>query len=184
MKPTTRCFIFHLILLSTLTLYSHAKGSKYALDNFIIKENLIKNDKLAIIACDSSDQPSDRISGTFNFTINGFKQALVFTDGVAIAPQEIDKSSFVFLKHQNQNGIHTKLYYVVKSDDGLKPIKINWMLLLIVPLCIIIIASIYKRLLLIALIALLAIAYFNYNKGLSFEGIFETIYHGIRNIVF
>lgn len=182
MKPANICFILHLFLLS-ISLNSYSRESRYALDNFIIKENLIKNDKLAIIACDSSDQPVDRISGTFNFTINGFKQTLLFTDGVAIAPQEIDKSSFVFLKHQNHNGTHTKLYYVLKSEEGLKPVKISWMLLLVAPLCIILIASIYKRLLLIALIAFLAIAYFNYNKGLSFEGIFETIYHGFRGLI-
>jgi len=154
---------------------------KYHIDNFIIKENLIKNGKLAVIACDSNDQPTDRATGTFLFVINGFKQSLSFRDGVAISPLEIDKSSFVFIKHENLAGSHSKLYYVYKNDSGLNPIQISWMVLLIVPLIIIIIASLYKRLIVLAIIVLLALAYFNYSKGLSFEGIFETISAGIKS---
>lgn len=154
---------------------------RYSLDNFIVKENLIKNNKLAIIACDSLENPTDKLNGTFMFVINGFKQQLNFSEGVAISPQEIDKSSFVFLKHKNEHGTHSKLYYVMKNDGGLKTIKINWVFLLLIPLAIIFIATIYKRLILLAIIALLAFAYFNYNKGLSFEGLFETIAAGVKS---
>lgn len=157
-------------------------SKKYALNNFIVKENLIKNGKLAIIACDSAEKPTDNINGTFSFIINGFKQSLSFREGVAISPLEIERSSFVFLKHQNGDGIHSKLYYVYKNDDGLKPFKINWITLLLVPVLIILIASIYKRLIFFAIVALAALVYFNYNKGLSFDGIFETVSHGLQNI--
>jgi len=163
---------------------THASASitpKYRIDNFIIKENLIKNGKLAVIACDTNDQPTDRITGTFLFVINGFKQSLSFRDGIALSPLEIDKSSFVFIKHENLVGTHSKLYYVYKNDDGLNPIQISWMVLLVVPLVIIVIASLYKRLIFLAILVLLALAYFNYSKGLSFEGIFETISAGIKN---
>jgi len=138
---------------------------------------------LAIIACDSTDIPTDKVSGTFTFVINGFKQELYFTNGVAISPQEIDKSSFVFIKHENLQGTHSRLYYVYKSDDGLRPFKISWIALIMVPVIILLIASLYKRLIFIAILALLALAYFNYTKGLSFEGAFETIMHGIKNIL-
>lgn len=169
-------------LLIGLSYVAAAEAKQFRIENFLVKENLIKNNKLAIIACDSNETPLDKINGVFAFTVNGFKQTLTFHDGVAIAPQEIDKSSFVFIKHQNQEGTHSKLYYVYKNDDGLKPLKINWVALLIVPFLILIIASIYKRLLFIAILALIALTYFNYSKGLSFEGIFETIQHGLRNI--
>jgi len=158
-----------------------ASKQYYSIDNFLIKENLIKNSKLAIIACDSNETPLDKVNGVFTFTINGFRQTLSFQDGVAIAPQEIDKSSFVFLKHENQQGAHSKLYYVYKNDDGLKPFKINWMVLLLVPFIIVVIASLYKRLLFIAVLVLIALIYFNYSKGLRFEGIYETIHHGIKS---
>jgi len=157
-------------------------SKRYPLNNFIVKENLIKNGKLAIIACDSMEKPSDQINGTFPFIINGFKQALSFREGIAISPLEIERSSFVFLKHENDQGTHSKLYYVYKNDDGLKPFKINWIVLLIIPVCIILLASIYKRLIFFAVLALAALIYFNYNKGLSFDGIFETISHGLQNI--
>lgn len=165
---------------SSLSISFAAKS--YNLDNFIVKENLIKNGKLAIIACDSIEKPADNISGTFSFIINGFKQSLSFREGVAISPLEIDRSSFVFIKHQNEHGTHSKLYYIYKNEDGLKPFKINWIVLLIVPFLIILVASIYKRLIFFAVIALAALVYFNYNKGLSFDGIFETVLHGIKDI--
>ncbi|GAA4788507.1 hypothetical protein GCM10023231_15910 [Olivibacter ginsenosidimutans] len=153
------------------------------LNNFIVKESLIKNGKLAIVACDSADVPTDKVSGTFVFVINGFKQTLSFHDGVALSPQEIDQSSFVFIKHENVLGTHSKLYYAYKSANGLQLIKINWVFLLLVPLLIIFIATIYKRLIFLAIIVLLALTYFNYHKGLSFEGIFETISSGIKSFL-
>ncbi|MEH6306339.1 hypothetical protein RYH73_11835 [Olivibacter sp. CPCC 100613] len=180
MKQTSFILLLSSIYFFFYTDFVSAR-QRYSLDNFIIKENLIKNNKLAIIACDSLEEPTDKLNGTFLFVINGFKQQLNFSQGVAISPQEIDKSSFVFLKHKNEHGTHSKLYYVMKNDDGLKPIKVNWVFLLLIPLAIIFIATIYKRLILLAIIALLAFAYFNYNKGLSFESIFETISAGIKS---
>ncbi|MFC6098526.1 hypothetical protein [Olivibacter domesticus] len=178
-------FLLYIVAISIYFLGSFSitfASKKYALNNFIVKENLIKNGKLAIIACDSTEKPTDNINGTFSFIINGFRQPLSFREGVAISPLEIERSSFVFLKHENEQGTHSKLYYVYKNDDGLKPFKINWIVLLIIPIIIILIASIYKRLIFFAVLALAALAYFNYNKGLSFDGIFETVLHGIKDI--
>lgn len=178
-------FVLHVIAICICFLGLPAVSfalKKQPLDNFIVKENLIKNGKLAIIACDSTEKPIDQVNGTFSFIINGFKQALSFREGIAISPLEIERSSFVFLKHQNEQGTHSKLYYVYKNDDGLKPFKINWIVLLLIPIIIILIASIYKRLIFFAVLALAALIYFNYNKGLSFDGIFETISHGLQNI--
>ncbi|WP_134090310.1 hypothetical protein [Olivibacter sp. XZL3] len=180
MKQGTSIVLISCICFFYLTNLVSAK-QRYSLDNFIVKENLIKNNKLAIIACDSLDEPTDQLNGTFLFVINGFKQQLSFSEGVAISPHEIDKSSFVFLKHKNEHGTHSKLYYVLKNDDGLKPIKINWVFLLLVPLAIVFVATIYKRLIFLAIIALIAFFYFNYNKGLSFEGLFETVAAGIKS---
>jgi len=172
------------LLLSICCLSIFAQKKKGgSLDNYIVKENLVKNDKLAIIACDSAERPMDNINGHFLFTINGFKQQLLFSEGVAITPQEIDKSSFVFLKHENAKGSHVKLYYVIKSDDGLNPIKVNWLVLLIIPLGIIVLAGVYKRLIVIAILVLCGYFYFNHHQGLSFEGAFETIYQGIKQII-
>src|SRR5690554_3513268 len=86
------------------------------IENFLVMENLLRNDKLAIIATDTADVPNEAISGTYQFVINGFRQELTFHEGVAVTPQAIDKSTFVFVKHQNQTGSVGKLYFLYKSE--------------------------------------------------------------------
>ncbi|WP_245586316.1 hypothetical protein [Olivibacter sitiensis] len=186
MTTTNRWIIAKYGLLTTLFCLSFicpAQDIKRDITNVIVKENLIKNNKLAIIACDSNDTPLEHVNGTYSFVINGFKQSLVFHDGVAISPQEIDKSLFVLLKHENTHGAFSKLYYVYKGADSLKPIKISWMFLLLIPVVLIIIASLYKRLLIIAVIALIALGYFGYSKGLELWSVLETIFQGLKNFI-
>jgi len=158
-----------------------AKAQPVAVNNFIVKENLLKNEKLAIIAADSTDKPLEEINGTFLFVINGFKQELKFNDGVAVAPQQIEKSGFVYIKHKNESGTHAKLYYVIKKGTDLNPIKINWMLLVLIPAVLILLGTMFRKFLVFALIILIIILIFNHNKGLSLGGLFETIFDGLRS---
>lgn len=151
--------------------------------DFEVRENLIKNDKLAIVALDSSGHPEERINGTFQFVINGFKQELQFKDGVGIAPNAIESSVFVFIKHQNQTGSKGKLYFVMKSAKGINPIYINWYYLILVPLAIVLLGYLFKRLIVIAILVLVGLFVFNYSKGLNLENLFDTIVHGIRGMV-
>jgi uncharacterized lipoprotein YehR (DUF1307 family) len=153
-----------------------------AIDNFIIKENLLKNDKIAIIACNAAEKPLEDINGTFQFSINGFKQELKFNDGIAIAPQQIDKSTFIYLRHENESGTHSKLYYVIKKDDSLKPIKINWLLLLLIPVGIIILATMFRKFIIIAAILLVMLFFFNSSNGLNLPTFFETVFDGLKSI--
>ena len=92
-----------------------AQAQTVMINNFLVKEHLLKNSKLAIIAADSVDKPIETVNGTFLFTLNGFRQELKFNDGIAVAPQQIEKSSFVYLKHENEAGTHSRLYYVIKK---------------------------------------------------------------------
>ena len=165
------------LVLFTLT----SRGQSVAIDNFLVKENLLKNEKIAIIAADTADKPIERINGTFLFSINGFKQELKFNDGVAVAPQQIDKSTFLYIKHKNDNGTHSKLYYILKKDTDLNPIKINWLMLVLIPLALVAIASMFKKFIMIAVIILVVIFFFNYNSGLSLPTFFETIIDGIKS---
>lgn len=151
------------------------------INHFIVKENLIKNGKLAILATDANEQPLDSVSGTYQFAINGFEQALHFNEGVAITPHAIETSAFVFIKHRNQQGSHGRLYYVLKNDHGLKPIPINWYYLIIIPAVILLIAYLFKRLMILAVVVLIGLFIFNYSQGLSLESLFETIVHGIKD---
>lgn len=171
-------FLFLTLIFSS----SFAQGSLKAIDYFIVKENLLKNEKLAIIAADSLENPNESVNGTFNFSVNGFKQALVFNNGVAVCPLQIEKSAFVFIKHINENGTHSNLYFIYKKDTNLNPHKINWYLLLIIPIGLILIGYLFRKLIGLIILVLVVISYFNYSKGLSIPTFFESIFDGIKNI--
>lgn len=153
------------------------------IDNFIIKENLTQNRKLAIIAIDGTDQPLERINGTFVFSVNGFQQDLRFHDGVAVVQQPIESSTFVFFKHKNQEKTVSKLYYIYKKDDSLNPFKINGLLLLIIPLAVLLVAYMFRRFLVTFIILALIYAYFHFSKGLDFSNIMESMLDTLKNLI-
>lgn len=172
------CFVIAL----AAGLWAYAQDTN-EINHFIVRENLIKNGKLAIIATDAEEQPNESISGTYSFVINGFKQELRFHEGVAITPNPIETSAFVFIKHRNQQGSHGRLYYVLKGDQGLNPIAINWYFLILIPAIILLIAYLFKRIMVLAVVILVGLFIYNYSKGLDLENIFETISHGIKSLV-
>jgi hypothetical protein len=152
------------------------------INNFIVKESLLKNSKLAIIAADSLDQPMEQINGLYTFTISGFSQSLKFNDGVAILPLQLDKSAFVYVKHQNDKGTHSKLLYVYKKEGSLNPFTINSMWLVIFPLLLIFIAFAFRKLIIFVVIMLLVFIYFNHSNGLNISTFFETIFDGLKKV--
>ena len=172
----------HTFILLLLLCISCAYSQPQAINNFTVKEHLLKNSKIAIIATDSLNKPIETVNGTFAFTINGFKQDLKFNDGIAVAPQQIEKSAFVYLKHENISGTHAKLYYILKKADDLNPIKINWMLLLIIPFAILGIAALFRKFLIIGILLLIGIFFFNSSKGLALPTFFDTIIQGLKNL--
>lgn len=179
-------FIGLFFILSGNQAYSQSeltKGNEVILNNFIVKEDLLKNNKIAIIAADSLDKPLENLSGTFQFSINGFGQELKFNNGVAVAAQPIDKSTFIYLRHENETGTHGKLYYVIRKGDYINPIKISWWLLVIVPLILIILATLFRKFIIIAGILIVFIFYYNSSNGLKLPTFFETIFDGLKNLV-
>lgn len=166
---------------STFAQSDTSSANPVAINNFLVKENLLKNDKIAIIACDAEEKPLENVTGTFQFSINGFKQSLRFNEGVAVSPQQIDKSTFIYLRHENENGTHGKLYYVIKKDLDLKLIKINWLLLVLVPLVVIILATMFRKFILIAAVILILLFVFNSSKGLNPGTFFETVFDGLKS---
>ena len=173
----------YIVLFSLLFITGKINAQPVSVNNFLVKEHLLKNSKLAIIATDSSDHPIETVNGTFLFNINGFQQELKFNDGIAVAPQKIEKSTFVYLKHQNELGTHSKLYYVIKKNEDLNPIKINWMLLLFIPLVIIVIATVFRKFIIFAIVLLSIIFFFNSSKVLNIPTFFETIIDGLKSAI-
>ncbi|MDB5012186.1 MAG: hypothetical protein JWQ25_388, partial [Daejeonella sp.] len=47
---------------------TRADSSSMYINNFIVKENLLKNSKIAIIAADEQEKPLENISGTYQFS--------------------------------------------------------------------------------------------------------------------
>jgi len=154
-----------------------------AINNFLIKENLLKNNKLAIIAADTLNNPNENISGSYTFSVSGFTQILKFNDGIAVLPLPIDKSTFVYIKHQNDNGTHSKLVYVYKKDNDLSPYAINSLWMFIIPIALIIVAIAFRKLIIFVVIAFLIFIYFNHSNGLNISTFFESIFDGLKNLI-
>ncbi|WP_160068143.1 hypothetical protein [Sphingobacterium bovisgrunnientis] len=174
-------FLILFLILSSATVYSQSTFQR--IDNFVIKENLTANGKVAIIAVDSADSALDYINGTFKFTINGFEQSLAFHDGVAVPSHPIESSTFVYFKHKNQDKTTGKLYFLYKKDNKITPFKINGLLLLIIPAVILLIAYAAKRLLMTFVILGIIYAYFSYSKGLSISQVLESAFQVLKNLI-
>jgi len=172
-------YLIFIILLATCHC---CRADNIAINNFEVKDNPFGNNQIAVVAIDSLKNTQNNVNGQFAFTINGFEQELTFNKGVAFYSPKIDKSIFLYLRHVNDNGSHGNLYYVYKYDDKLSPIHISWLVLLGVPLFLILLAYMFKRFIIIAIIIFVIIFYFNHHSGLSISTFFESILDGLRNI--
>lgn len=174
-----RLLVFAFLFFITHTVFSQTTY----IDNFVVKENLLKNSKLAIIAADSLENPIETINGSYTFSISGFTQQLTFNNGVAVLQLPIDKSTFVYVKHDNDHGSHSKLLYVYKKNGDLKPIVISRIFFIIIPLIIILLAFAFKKFIYIAIFIFMAFSFFGYSNGLNISTYFETIFDYLKNLV-
>lgn len=170
------------LLLLLLVCSGQAFAQKAGINNFIVKESLLKNSKLAIIAADSLDNPLEKINGVYTFTVSGFTQTLDFHDGVAILPLQLERSAFVYVKHENEKGTHSKLLYVYKKEGTLSPYAINSMWLIIFPAVIVFFAFAFRKFIIAAVIILIIYIYFNHSNGLNLSTFFETIFDGLKSM--
>ena len=170
------------LLLLLLGFSGSAFAQKADINNFIVKESLLKNSKLAIIAADSLDNPLEKINGTYTFSVSGFTQPVTFHDGVAILPLQLERSAFVYIKHQNDTGTHSKLLYVYKKEGTLNPYAINGMWLIIFPALIVFLAFAFRKFIIAAVIILIIYIYFNHSNGLNLSTFFETIFDGLKGM--
>jgi hypothetical protein len=152
------------------------------INHFAIKENPFAKDEVVVTAVDTGNNVRENINGEFIFTMNGFQDTLKFHSGVAFYKHKIAKSAFIYAKHQNDAGTHGILYYIYKHDDKLTPIHISWILLLAIPCGLFLLAYMFKRFIIIAIIIFCIFLFFNYHNGLSIPTFFESIIDGLKNI--
>lgn len=177
MKHIVRILVFIFVFVTAV------QAQPQRIDNFIVKEKLTQNGKLAIIALDSAEQPMEHINGTFIFNLNGFQQDLRFHDGVGVVQDPLESSTFVFFKHKNQINTVSKFYYIHKKDNELKPFKINGLLLLFIPVAVLLIAYLFKRFLATFVVMALVYAYFHYSKGLDLSTMLESILDALKSLI-
>ncbi|WP_460694052.1 hypothetical protein [Mucilaginibacter puniceus] len=173
------------ILLSCLLplfITTTAFADTISVDRFVVKENPFAENEIAIVAVDSAENIRESVNGVFNFTLNGFKQDLVFDKGTAFYRQKLDKSSFLYVKHINESGTHSVLYYVYKHSGKITPIRISWILLIAIPIGLILLGYIFKRFIIIAAVIFCIFLYFNHHNGLSIPTFFESIFDGLRGL--
>ncbi len=152
------------------------------INHFAIKENPFAKNELAVVATDTANNVLENVNGLFAFTVNGFQESLKFEKGTAFYHHKLDKSSFLYVKHVNESGTHSILYYVYKNDDKLSPIHISWVVLLAIPVLLVLLGYLFKRFIIIAIIIFCIFLYFNHHAGLSIPTFFESIIDGLKGL--
>ncbi|HEY4326361.1 MAG TPA: hypothetical protein VGN20_20415 [Mucilaginibacter sp.] len=171
-------FVFCLIIFPA----GFAFADAIAINQFAIKQNPFAQDEVAIVATDSLGNVQENVTGVFNFTLNGFQDTLQFTKGTAFYRHKIEHSTFLYAKHQNDSGIHAILYYIYRNNNKLNVWHISWVLLLAIPCGLFLLAYMFKRFIIIAIIIFVIFMYFNYHNGLNIPTFFESILNGLKSM--
>lgn len=170
------------LILSLCAFSFFASADTISINHFIIKDNPFGKNQMAIVATDTLSNTLEDVNGIFTFTVNGFDQQLTFNKGVAFYPPKIEKSIFLYIRHHNDAGTHSALYYVYKQDDKLNPFHISWGWLLAIPLGLILLGYLFKRFIIIAAIIFAVFLYFNHSHELSFPTFFQSIFDGLKSM--
>ncbi|MDB5137740.1 MAG: hypothetical protein JWP37_4343 [Mucilaginibacter sp.] len=152
------------------------------IQHFVIKENPFAKDEIAVVATDTANNILENVSGVFSFTVNGFQEALKFDKGTAFYRHKLERSSFLYVKHVNDSGTHSILYYVYKGDNKLMPLHISWIVLLAIPILLVLLGYLFKKFIIIAIIIFIIFLYFNHHSGLGIPTFFESIIDGLKGL--
>ncbi len=171
-----------LVFLLGVLMSSFAYADTVSINHFVIKENPFAAGEIAIVATDSLNNIREDVSGVFSFAVNGFDEALTFDKGTAFYRHKLDKSTFLYIKHVNDKGTYSTLYYLFIHDGKINPIHVSWILLLAIPILLVLLAYVFKRFLIIALILFCIFLYFNHHNGLTVPTFFESIIDGLKGL--
>ncbi|MFA6087868.1 hypothetical protein [Mucilaginibacter sp.] len=170
----TCCLVFFVI--------GFASADTININHFVIKENPFAKNEIAVVATDTAGNIQENVNGIFTFSMNGFSEELTFDKGTAFYRHKLDKSSFIYARHNNDLGTHSMLYYIYRHDSKLTPVKISWILLISIPLGLILLGYLFKRFIIIAIIIFCIFLYFNHHSGLSIPTFFQSIIDGLKGI--
>ncbi len=160
------CFLFYLI--------PAAAFGKTPIADFKLAPALFENNSIHIRALDSAGNEDLTVNGRYRFTVNGFEKRLLFIGGNAEYPDNLKGSTFLYMKYEGLKAgtdaadevVKTvpRLFFVYRSDAGLVPVQISLFWLLAIPVLLLVISFIFKRLLILAI--LIIVLFFVFNKGL------------------
>ena len=181
MNNLTKSFLI-MFCLTAFGFANRAFAETMNIKNFVIKENPFGTNEVAVVVTDTAGIPQENVNGDFLFTINGFEVNLKFENGTAFYHQKLKKSSFIFLRHQNDSGTHSTLFYVYKSDSKLTPVHVSWVLLFAIPVFLVLLGYMFKRFIIIAAVIFCIFIYFNHSNGLSLPTFFQTVFDGLKHM--
>ncbi|HVW97719.1 MAG TPA: hypothetical protein VHA56_17220 [Mucilaginibacter sp.] len=159
-----------------------ALADSIGVKHFVIKENPFAKNEVAVVATDTAGVIQEDVSGVFTFTMNGFEEQLTFDKGTAFYHHKIDKSTFLYARHHDESGSTGILYYIYKNNDKLSPWHISWVLLLAIPCLLVLLAYMFRRFIIIAVIIFCIFVYFNYHNNLSIPTFFQSIIDGLKGL--
>ncbi len=166
-----------------LTFYLGAQAQNTNISDFEIKTDPEWKKQLIVEVKDSLSKGTPDINGLYTFEINGFSQELAFKAGKALVKLPIEKSTFVYIKHQNEKNQLSQLVYVYKNADHLSLFKINRIFFLIVPALLVMLVWAFRKLIYLVVVLGIVFIYVGHQKGLNISTYFETVFDYLRNLI-
>lgn len=138
---------------------------------------LSNENSLKVLALSKNGTIDKSIEGKYKFVINGYIEKIDFINGEATIPANVAESSILYLKHEKSTGEIHHLYYQVAGYVFQIPFYILWL----IPLIIIALALIIKRIILMFLV--IGVIVFFVAQGLALSDYFSLIQESIINLI-
>jgi len=130
-----------------------------------VKTTFLDNTKLTLIAEDSLGNEDKGINGSYPVEINGFEHNLVFILGRSQCPGNLKNSTFLSLKPQSGSLTKPNIFLLVQWGGGIYPQKISSFWLLAVPIGLIFLGYLFRKMIIFLIV--LVFLFFFFNKGLD-----------------
>lgn len=130
-----------------------------------VKTTFLDNSNLTLVALDSLDHEDKSINGKYTIDIKGTEYNQIFLLGRSQFPLSQKKSTFISLKPITESGAKPNFYFLFRSGFGIYPQIIPFYWIIGVPLGMVLLGYMFRRLILI--IVILVILFFLFNKGLD-----------------